>query len=50
MFQETLNKIYIEAKRKDLSQTIFTTFTAIDELDWMKEGHVETNQFIDAIQ
>ena len=50
MFQETLNKIYIESKRLDLCQTIFTTFTNIDELDGDKDGHVETKQFVDAIQ
>ena len=41
LFQDTLNKIYIDAKRKDLSQTIFTTFTNIDEIDGERDGHVE---------
>ena len=50
MFQETLNKIYIESKRLDLCQTIFTTFTNIDVLDGDKDGHVETKQFVVAIQ
>lgn len=41
--------IYLESKRQDLSQTVFTIFTDIDEIDGTKDGHVSTQQFIDAI-
>ena len=49
LFQDTLCIIYLESKRQDLSQTIFTIFTEIDEIDGAREGHVTTQQFIDAI-
>ena len=42
--------IYIESKRADLSQTIFTIFTEIDELDGVKDGYVSTQQFKEAIK
>ena len=41
--------IYLESKRQDLSQTVFTIFTEIDEIDGTKDGYVNTQQFIDAV-
>ena len=50
LYQDTLNAIYIESKRQEMSQTIFTTFTEIDELDGRKDGHVAAQQFVDCIK
>jgi Ca2+-binding EF-hand superfamily protein len=49
LYQDTLNHIYIESKQQDLTQTIYTIFTEIDELDGLKEGNVHTTQFVEAI-
>lgn len=49
LYQETLSMIYLESKRQDLSQTVFTIFTEIDEIDGTKDGYVNTQQFIDAV-
>ena len=49
MFKDTLSHIYLESKKRNLSQTIFTIFTEIDEIDGSKDGYVSTQQFIDAI-
>lgn len=49
LFQDTLCTIYLEAKRQDLSQTMFTIFTEIDEIDGNRDGYVTTQQFIDAV-
>ena len=40
MYQDTLNQIYIHSKQQDMTQTMFTIFTDIDELDGLKEGFV----------
>ena len=49
MFLDILTKIFISAKRKNMSQTIFTTFTTIDELDGRPEGFVKTTDFVEAL-
>ena len=49
--QETMSMIYIESKRKEMSMTIFTLFSDIDQRDdGVESGCIEVIQFIDAIR
>ena len=41
MHEDILNAIYIESKHLGLTQTMFTIFTEVDELDGAKEGHID---------
>lgn len=49
MFQDTLNAIFLESKRMDLSQSMLTVFTEVDLYDGKKNGFISQQQFVDAL-
>lgn len=47
MQQDTLNQIYLESKQLNLSQTMYTIFTEIDEIDGSNDGYITAEEFAD---
>lgn len=50
VLQDILNEVFVASKQRGLSQSVLTLFTDIDELDGANDGHVRTEQFVDAIK